>query len=200
MSAKAEKSEKADKTEGGGKKKLPLPAIIGVVLLLVGIFVGKSVLGGGKKDAKAEKKPKAEMGISLPLDEFLVNLDGGGDHYLRAQISLGLKKGLTEEGVKEHVAPMRDAILSILRTKTLAQVTKAKDVEALKDELKDKINESMSEEKGEEKSHDSKDSKDKDDKSDKKSSKDKDDKDDKSDKDSTGDIVLKVYFTAFATQ
>lgn len=176
MSAKAEKME--DKAEGGKKKKLPLPMIIGVVVLLVALFVGKGVLGGGKKHKAKKEKVKQEMGISLPLDEFLVNLNGGGDHYLRAQISLGLKKGLTEEQGKEEVAPMRDAILSVLSTKTLAEVTKPKDREELKEELKKKINEVMAaaESKG----------------------KDKDEETD--DKEGGKETVLKVYFTAFATQ
>ena len=159
-------SGKAEKTEGAaGKKGLPMPLIMGVVLLLVGLFVGKSVLGGGKKEAKSEKKEKAEVGISLPLDEFMVNLNGSGDHYLRAQIALGLRKGMTEEEGKEHSAPMRDAILSILSSKTLEQVAKLKDREALKEEIKTKVNEATVDEKEKDK-----------------------------------ETVVKVYFTAFATQ
>ena len=159
-------SAKAEKTEGAaGGKKSPMPIIIGVVLLFVGLFIGKSVLGGGKKEAKSEKKEKPEVGISLPLDEFMVNLNGSGDHYLRAQIALGLRKGLTEEEAKEHTAPMRDAILSILSNKTLEQVAKPKDREALKDEIKIKVNEATVDEKDKDK-----------------------------------ETVVKVYFTAFATQ
>ena len=169
MFAKAEKTEATETKEKveGGNKKLPLPLIIGVVVLVLGLFVGKAVMGSGKKDAKAEKQVKQEVGISLPFDEFLVNLNGGGDHYLRAQISLGLRKGMTEEEGKEHVAPMRDAILSVLSAKTLAQISKPKDRETLKDEIKTKINAIMSEEKEKEKGK---------------------------------ETVIKVYFTAFATQ
>jgi flagellar basal body-associated protein FliL len=85
----AENSAKA--SQGKASKKVQMiPIIIGVVLLIVGLLVGKTVLGGTKK--AADKKAKAEVGISLPLDEFLVNLTGGGDHYLRTTIALGLKK------------------------------------------------------------------------------------------------------------
>ena len=175
MSAKAEKTETSDKSEKseGGKKKLPLSLIIGVVVLIIGMFIGKAVLGGSKKDTKAEKLVKQEVGLSLPLDEFLVNLNGGGDHYLRAQISLGLRKGMTEEEGKEHVAPMRDAILSVLSAKSLAQITKPKDREALKEEIKTTINASMSEGNEKDKGKDGKEGK---------------------------ETVVKVYFTAFATQ
>ena len=160
-------SAKAEKTEGAaGKKKLPMPLIIGVVLLFVGLFVGKSVLGGSKKEAKSAKKEKAEVGISLPLDEFMVNLNGSGDHYLRAQIALGLRKGMTEEEGKEHSAPMRDAILSILSSKTSgAGLPSPKTGKPSKKRSKPKVNEATVDEKEKDK-----------------------------------ETVVKVYFTAFATQ
>jgi len=138
-----------------GKKNL-IPIIIGVVLLLVGLALGKSVLGGAKP---AKEKPKVEVGVTLPLDEFLVNLEGGGDHYLRTTIALGMKKGISEEEAKERIAPMRDAVLSVLSTKTLTELAKAKNKEAMKDEIKQKVNQSLGE-----------------------------------------DQVVKVYFTALATQ
>ncbi len=133
----------AEKTDTGGKKKNLMPIIIGVVLLVVGLLVGKSVFGGAKPAEKTKEKPKAEIGISLPLEEFLVNLEGGGDHYLRTTIALGLKKGITEEEAKEKVAPMRDAILSILSSKSLPELAKAKNKEAMKEEIKARINEQL---------------------------------------------------------
>jgi flagellar FliL protein len=147
----------SSEANASGSKKKMLPIIIGVVLLLVGLALGKSVLGG--KPAKGKEKPKVEVGVTLPLDEFLVNLEGDGDHYLRTTVALGIKKGLSEEEAKEHVAPMRDAVLSILSTKSLAELSKAKNKEAMKDEIKKKVNESLGE-----------------------------------------DLVVKVYFTALATQ
>ncbi len=143
--------------KAAGAKKNLMPIIIGVVLLIVGLVVGKSVFGGAKP-AK-DKDKKVEVGVSLPLEEFLVNLDGGGDHYLRTTISLGLKKGVTEEEAKEHVAPIRDAVLSVISTKSLSELSKAKNKEAMKDEIRKKINDAIGDE-----------------------------------------LVVKVYFTAMATQ
>lgn len=184
MSAKA---QDAGETK---KKKLPLPMIIGIILLVVGLFVGKSVLGGGKpaektkkskkskasKDSKhgeekvgkhdeeeEEEKEPVEVGHAMPLEEFLVNLTGNGDHYLRATIALGLKKGLTEEKAKEHVPAIRDAILTILSEKTLKDLSNTKGRETLKEELVEKVNEAVGGEEEEE-------------------------------------PVVKIYFTAFATQ
>lgn len=140
MSGTAEKEKKA------GKK--PLPLIIGVVALLVILFMGKSVLGGSKHDGKDDKKKKEshEVGISVPLDEFMVNLTGGGDHYLRTTIALGMTKGVTKESADEHIAPMRDAILTVLNAKTLNDVVTQKGREGLKDEIKEKVNKALDDE------------------------------------------------------
>jgi flagellar FliL protein len=97
-------------------------------------------------DAEEEEEEEIEVGHSMALEEFLVNLSGGGDHYLRTTIALGLRKGLTEEKAKEQVAPIRDAILTVLSSKTLKELSTPKGREALKEELVEKVNEAASEE------------------------------------------------------
>lgn len=177
MSAKAQQDTGEKK-----KKKLPLPMIIGILVLVVALFVGKTVLGSkAAEKTKKSKKSKSskessskekgsdkeeepeeiEVGHSMALEEFMVNLSGGGDHYLRTSIALGLKKGLTEEKAKEHVNPIRDAILTVLTSKSLKDLSTSKGREELKTELVEKINEVAGEEET---------------------------------------LVGKVYFTAFATQ
>ena len=169
MSAKPE-----EKKEEGGKKKKPLPLIIGIVVLVVALFVGKNVMAGGKKDGKeGSKKSKSskhshddeedshgkkgrksrdhdeeeeKVGHSLQLEEFLVNLHGGGDHYLKASLALGLKVGMTEEKAKEIVPMARDLIIAALSEKSLKELSSAKGREALKEELVEKINEEAGEE------------------------------------------------------
>ena len=124
-------------------KKNNLPMIIGAVALIAILVLGKSVLGRGNPEDKEKKKEKAEIGISMPLEEFMVNLNGGGEHYLRTTIALGLKKGVTEEQMKEHIPPMRDAILSILSSKTLSDLDKTKGREHIKSEIKEKVNDAV---------------------------------------------------------
>jgi flagellar protein FliL len=150
---------KKEAPEEGKKKGLPImPIMMGVVLLLVLGIGAKVFLTGSKAHAKDKPKP-VEVGISLPLEEFLVNLNGSSDHYLKTTIALGLKKGLTEEQVKEHVPAMRDAILTVLQTKSQKELSSPKEREGLKDEIKEHVNKEVGEE-----------------------------------------PVVKVYFTAFATQ
>ncbi|HLK59819.1 MAG TPA: flagellar basal body-associated FliL family protein, partial [Chthonomonadaceae bacterium] len=122
-----------------GSSKILMIAIV-VVLVVGALFVGKTFLGGKSASGKEKEKPKIEEGVSLPMDEFLVNLSGGGDHYLRATLALGLKKGVTEEQIKEKVPAIRDAALSVLRSKDMKDLTKPDAQDKLKDELKEKIN------------------------------------------------------------
>lgn len=137
-------SASAAKKETG--KKSPLPLIMGAIIVLLVLALGAKTMMGSKKEEKSKKKEPAEVGAEMPLDEFLVNLHGNGDHYLKVTVALGLKKGLSEEEAKHHIAPMRDAILTVLSAKSMKELNEAKDREALKEELKTKINESAPEE------------------------------------------------------
>lgn len=150
--------KKASPDKGEKKKPNLMPVMMGVILVLVLAIGAKVFLGGSKASAKETAKV-VEVGISLPLEEFLVNLDGSNSHYLKTSIALGLKKGMTEEQAKEHVPAMRDAILSVLQTKSLKELSSPKERETLKEEVKEHVNKEVHEE-----------------------------------------PVVKVYFTAFATQ
>jgi flagellar FliL protein len=98
----------------------------------------------GKHDeAEEEEQVPVEVGHAMPMEEFLVNLTGNGDHYLRTTIALGLRKGLTEEKAKEHVAAMRDAILTVLSEKTLKDLSNTKGRDKLKEQLIEKVNEAV---------------------------------------------------------
>jgi flagellar protein FliL len=186
-------SAKPEAKEEGGKKKKPLPLIIGIVVLVVALFVGKTVMAKGKdakegtkkskssksskhhdddEDSHGKKKKKShddeedeehvKVGHSLQLDEFLVNLQGAGDHYLKASLALGLKEGLTEEKAKELVPMARDIIIASLSEKSIKDLSSNKGRDELKDELLEKINEEAGEE--------------------------------------ADEPVVKIYITAFATQ
>ena len=151
--------------EAKPKKKLPMPIILGVVFMFVGIFVGKTVLGGKAPDAKGkggkekshkekgEKSEKSEKGDKeeaeghfLPLDDFTVNLSGKGDHYLKTAISVKVPKEMTEEKFKEAVAPIRDAAVMTLSSKQLSEIGTPEGKEKLKEDLKAKMNEAAHEE------------------------------------------------------
>jgi flagellar protein FliL len=142
---KAEKSdettEKAEKT-GGGMKKLVLLVLIVLVVAAGSLIVGKVMFRGAGKHGKREAPRKAEVASTMALEEFLVNLADDG-HYMKVNISLGLKQGVTEEKLQEHVAPIRDAIVSVLCGMHVRSVGTDEGKEHLKKLLVERINKSV---------------------------------------------------------
>jgi flagellar basal body-associated protein FliL len=140
---KAKKDEQSEGGGGKGKKGLPKLLIIGIVLLVV---VGTALVAGrvvaGKRDGKHGKSAKKEAvrpGATMTLEEFLVNLADDG-HYMKTTIALGLKPGLSEEKMKEHLAPIRDAIVSVLSSMRASSLSSEEGKIRLKKLLTDRIN------------------------------------------------------------
>jgi flagellar FliL protein len=162
MSEEAAEDKKGKKGKGEGGGKSPVGLLIVIVLLMNTLVVGKIFFGGSKEKAGGEDKHAKkveEVGKKFPLEQFLINLAGEGDHYITTTITLGLKKGVEEKKFEEEVAPCRDAIVTILSEKSLQQVSTLEGKEKLKEEIKETINKELGE-----------------------------------------TMVVKVYFTAFATQ
>jgi len=146
--AEQQKGADKDSEKKSGEKKngnMPLMVIIGIVLILNVLMVGKIYLGGngGKDAAKPQAKQVEEVGPKMALDEFLVNLTGSSDHYLKVTVALGLKKDETEEKLKDDVAPIRDVIVSVLSSKPAEDLATTEGKERLKLELKDRINKEL---------------------------------------------------------
>jgi flagellar FliL protein len=148
MADKGQTEQKA--AEEKPKKKSKLPIIIGfvVLVLLNVIVVGKVMLGGkGEAHKKEKEKVEEEIGAKVGLDEFLVNLSGSDGHYLKTTIAVGVAKGLTEEKIKEENAPIRDAIISVLCSKKLEQLSSEEGKEKLKEEIKARVNKELGDDK-----------------------------------------------------
>lgn len=74
------------------------------------------------------------------LDEFLVNLaDEDGKRYLKIKISLGYDNKKLDAELEEKKPILRDAIISVLRTKKAADIS-AKGIDNIKMELIQRIN------------------------------------------------------------
>jgi flagellar protein FliL len=119
--------------EGEPKKGLPLNLIIiGVLVLCLmggGFYAWKSGLISkftGKKEAAVEKKTeteKSEIGSIYELESFIVNLSGGsGNNYLKIKISIELNKEELKIELEKRLPQFRDAILSLLSSKTYSEV------------------------------------------------------------------------------
>lgn len=142
---------KEDKDNGavGTKKKGP-PLLIIMVAIAV-VSAGGCFIIVKKSSASANhpaKKVKVEQGPVLQLDEFLVNLaDANGDHFLKVSVGLELskEKGKTPEGMKEDIAPIRDAVLTCLNSKNRQEVSTNAGRDKLKTEILKRVNAALGE-------------------------------------------------------
>jgi flagellar protein FliL len=119
--------------ESEPKKGFPLNiviiAILAVCLTGGGLYVWKSGLlskASGKKEAVAEKQKeseKNEIGEIYELETFIVNLSGGsGNNYLKVKINLELNNVELKTELEKRLPQFRDAVLSLLSSKTIAEV------------------------------------------------------------------------------
>ena len=152
----------------GGNKKLfiIIGAAVGVAVILAVVFM---MMGnGGKKDtskegaeAKAEAgahgaaAPKAEAGAQggapgaaaigaaniFPLEPFIVNIyDGQELRYLKVKVEMEMAGVGVKTELEGRLAPIRDAILVLLSTKTLQDIQDVQGKNQLKDEILTAIN------------------------------------------------------------
>ena len=146
-----EKSEESNNSSSGGNKLLLIIIVVLLLLLLViGGLVAYFLLSNTDNNSlqeqqKVEKKHKvkemAEIGPIYPLDPFIVNLiSTNADRYLKCKIDLELDSPELQQEVDKKIAPIRDAIIQILSSKTVEEIQTAKGKEKLKEEIKRKLN------------------------------------------------------------
>ena len=145
------------------KKKLFI-AIGGVVVLLVAIGVPvifmtmnkkasttesgavdasadgeSSLVPEGSNDEDESLEGEEVLGAIFPLETFVVNLSGG--RYIRCQVQLEMTQRDVPKKMYAKIVPVRDAIITMLSSKTADDVNAAKGKESLKSDIKDKVNE-----------------------------------------------------------
>ncbi len=174
--------------EGKKKGKLPVIAIV-AIMLFAGGFFGMKMKGGG-----AKKEPEIKLGKIVELDEKLVNLTNETT-FLRTTIGLHLKEGFEETKFKEVATAVDDAVVLTLKSKSARELESVNGLTKLKRELAAKINAALE---SAEPPKDAKDEK----KKKKKSKEEEESPEDLEhpDWDSQTGPVLKVYFKAFAIQ
>lgn len=146
----AEENQEQQEKQGGGKKKL---LIILIVFLLLGGGGGfaayKFLLSDKSKD---EDKDKAEeivketqsieqIGIMYDLGSFVVNLaDKDADRYLKINIVLEIENEQVRIELEKRLPQIKDAITTLLITKTSEDLKTAEGMELLKEEIIKRVN------------------------------------------------------------
>lgn len=143
--------------EGAPKDKKKLFIIIGAAAVVI-IALAVVFLGGGKKEkgkegeAEAKVEQKAEGGhggghggkegaagavaTAFALEPFIVNIyDGQELRYLRVKVEFETAAPDAKTEIESRQAPLRDAILVLLTTKTLQDIQDLQGKNQLRDEI-----------------------------------------------------------------
>ena len=154
---------------GGNKKKFIIIGAAVAVAIILGVVVFLMMGKGGKKEgakdeAKTEAKAegKAEGGghgaeggghggaaagaasTVYPLEPFIVNIyDGQELRYLKVKVELEMTNPAVKAELDARLAPIRDAVLILLSTKTLQEVQDIQGKNQLKEEILAAINKNI---------------------------------------------------------
>jgi len=135
--------------------------IIGAAVVVAVIIGFAAFMMMGKDKGKQEAKPGAEAKVEakaegggahgtatptgasnmFPLDPFIVNIyDGQELRYLKVKLEVEMVSPSVKADMDARLAPIRDAILVLLSTKTLQEVQEVAGKNQLKDEVLSSIN------------------------------------------------------------
>ncbi|GAB6183150.1 flagellar basal body-associated FliL family protein [Thermodesulfovibrio hydrogeniphilus] len=142
---KNEEQEQAPAPEKKKKGKL-LIIIIAVVVLLAGGAGAYFFLlnkGGEKDKAHATKESKEAQGVNFALEPFVVNLMD--QKYLKVSIQIELSNPKLMETAKAKTPQIRDAIITILSSKSSEELITPEGKLIVKDEIKMRANQVLGE-------------------------------------------------------
>jgi flagellar protein FliL len=152
--------------EDGGKEKtkrkippLAIYAVIGLVMIVAGYFVGTNFLrssgknsgqetaGAEKKneekkaEKKTDKKEKSEgAGSVVNLDDIIVNPAGtAGTRFLSVSIGFEIGSPETAKLFEDRQPLIRDALITILGSKTIEQLSDPKQKEITRYQIKKRV-------------------------------------------------------------
>jgi flagellar FliL protein len=135
--------------EETGKKKRSYRKWFVMGLLVTALLAG-GVLGGKYYlDQSAAKKAATQKNASTaavwPMDAFIVNLmDNGGERYLKVVLQLELSDAEVVAELKEIKPKLRDAVLGILSSKSLKDISTTEGKQRLKEEITNRLNSYLS--------------------------------------------------------
>jgi flagellar protein FliL len=142
----AEKDADLEKTSAEeaapkGKKNMMLIIIIAVAavaLAAAGFIIVPKMMGGGS-EKKAEVK--ADEGSMYSLEPFVVNLnDAAGTKFLKVSLQLELASAVIADKAKAKAPQIRDAIITLLTSKSSESLFPPEGKLQLKDEINARMN------------------------------------------------------------
>jgi flagellar protein FliL len=144
MADKEPDQEKNPEDETGAKKgnkkmiMIIIIAAVAVALAAGGFFLVPKLIGGGKEK---KEEVKTEEGAMFSLEPFVVNLnDAGGPKFLKVSIQLELSGPALMEKAKQKSPQLRDAVITLLTSKTSESLFPPEGKLQLKDEINVRMN------------------------------------------------------------
>lgn len=125
--------------------------VAGIIVLIAGMGLGV-VLFGEPSDTSllariTSSNDEEPTDIAIPLDEFLVNVQGETDRsqtIVRLGLTVTSLDETATEAIASDIAKVRDAVLHVVSRQTASTLMEAKDGDfVIKDEIKDRINQSL---------------------------------------------------------
>lgn len=128
------------------KQKGKIRKLLFVGLLVLLVLGGAYWQGGGlpfvTSDQGGDTTPGAFPRYSIPMKEFQVNLaDQGARRFLRMRIYLAFDERALLKEIEERGPEIRSNIITILRSKTVADLDGPEGMEALRLVILDRLNE-----------------------------------------------------------
>lgn len=140
----------ADTKNKGSKSKIIIISLA-VVILLLGGFVGYSLLSDSSEIpfiSKLTEEPEP-VEVQVPLEEFLVNVsdeNGNDTAIVKLEVSVSSYEEGAEELINQEIAKVRDAVIHVVSNESIDTLLKRENGSfVIKNDLKNRINESFGE-------------------------------------------------------
>lgn len=133
------KTPDAGAADAPKKSKKMLFIIIGLVVAIAGAGGAWFFMKKGEVKHEEVKAQPAKPPVFLPLDTFVVNLQGEGGEFLQVNMTLQMKEQIDVEVLKTYMPLIRSRIISLLSAKQPADILTADGKTKLAAELSESI-------------------------------------------------------------
>ncbi len=141
---------KEQEQQKGGKKKLIIILMLVLLLLGGGAAAYKFLVFDKQQEQKKEKKAEKivdeiknieDIGVQFDVGTFIVNLqDRDADRYLKITIVLDVQDDKIKAELEKRLPQVKDAITTLLFTKTSNDLRTPEGIEELKEEILKRVN------------------------------------------------------------
>ena len=157
----AEEKEKKKEGEEGEEEEQPKKSKKKLLIILIVVVLGGAVgamkfLGIGpfkkaeapaaeeaqkKEEEKQPPKPKVEVGPMVTMEPVIVNLaDPSGRRYVKVTMTFELDSDAVKKEFEERLPQIKDLLITLLRSKTSAELNDPGGIFRLKEEIVSRIN------------------------------------------------------------